>query len=400
MSLFNPIKKQYTRLSELLGSLPCCDLDDAASVMKVKNSKVSKSLGKMIEKGYFGTNRPYIDQDLSLFILDRRYHPFACMYASSARLKWDLNRARNVCIFTPQERSLVRSRTAQSFLAELVDSAFSGYGAGRMLRDRGSFYLSDFLDPDRSMPNSDASEVINLLAGECDSLLSFLRMNPELKPTPLQTHFVTNTDRQVLSFIECYPEGGLPSATQQRTARSLVDQFRSETLPRFEKLLEELAHADEASPEAEASPTAQLQDQASRLMALSCQMSTGSMRTSVSRIAGLLNEIAVQIEYAPARASAACIRSLRTVYLPMMQELLMKYLRYDRMLDPSSDVKEAMKSTESIFKNDLPKALRQLLKDLQSDSAIDLESQAEALRKKMQLDGLLDPLEKKPEDLG
>ena len=157
---------------------------------------------------------------------------------------------------------------------------------------------------------------------------------------------------------------------------------------------------DEASRTGEVTPTAELQEQASRLMALSCQMNAGSMRTSVSRIAGLLNEIAIQLEYAPARAGAACVRSLRTIYLPMMQELLTKYLRYDRIPDPGSDVKEAMKSTENIFKNDLPKALKQVLKDLQGDSAIELESQAEALKKKMELDGLLDPLEQKPGNEG
>ncbi len=400
MSLFNPIKKQYARLMELSGSLPCCDLDSAAVVMRIKKSKVSKNLGKMIDRGYFGENRPYIDPEMSMIVMDKRYHSFACIYSSACRLKWSLNRARNVCIFSPQERSRIRSRTAHSFLADMVDAAFSGYGAGRMLRDRGANYLQDFLDPDRVMPNAEASEVIGLLSDECDGLLSFLRMNPDIRPTPLQIHFVSNTDRRVLSFIKSYPDGGLPNVQQQRTAQEIIEQLRTDTLPRFRTLLEELARTDEASQTGEVTPTAELQEQASRLMALSCQMNAGSMRTSVSRIAGLLNEIAIQLEYAPARASAACVRSLRTVYLPMMQELLTKYLRYDRIPDPGSDVKEAMRSTESIFKNDLPKALKQVLKDLQSDSAIDLESQAEALKKKMELDGLLDPLERKTEDEG
>ena len=395
MSLFNPIKKQYARLMELSGSLPCCDLDSAAAVMRIKKSKVSTNLGKMIDRGMFGENRPYIDQEMSMIVMDKRFHSFACMYHSACRLKWDLNRARNVCIFTPQERSRIRSRTAHSFLADMVDAAFSGYGAGRMLRDRGANYLQDFLDPDRVMPTAEASDVIALLGDECDGLLSFLRMNPEINPTPLQIHFVTNTDRRVLPFIKSYPDGNLPNAQQQNTAQGIIEQLRNDSLPRFRTLLEELARTDDASQTGEVTPTAELQEQASRLMALSCQMNAGSMRTSVSRIAGLLNEIAIQLEYAPARAGAACVRSLRTVYLPMMQELLTKFLRYDRIPDPSSDVKEAMKSTESIFKNDLPKALKQVLKDLQSDSAIDLESQAEALKKKMELDGLLDPLEKK-----
>ena len=398
MSLFNPIKRQHRRLMELSGSLHCCDLDSAAAVMKVKKQKVPASLRKMIDKGLFGADIPYIDQEMSMIVHDRKYHAFACLYASTSRLKWDVNRARNICIFTPAERSQIRTRTAQSFLADMVESAFNGYGAGRMLRDRGSSYLKDLLKPEDSMPREDATNVMTLLGGSCDSLLSFLRMNPDLKPSPMHLHFISNTDRMVLSFISCYPQNALPGMPQQRAAQSIVEKLRDETLPQFEAMLRALASMDEASPAGEITPTAELQEQASRLMTISCQMNAGSMRTSVSRIAGLLNEIAVQIEYAPARAGAACVRSLRTIYLPMMQELLMKYLRYDRVLDPGEDVREAMKSTESIFKNDLPKALKQMLRDLQSDSAIDLESQAEALRKKMQLDGLLDPLDRKTEE--
>ncbi len=394
MSLFNPIKKQYTRLTELIGPLHCCDLESAAQVMRVRVDKVAGNLRKMTERGLFGADTPYIDGEMSMIVTDRRYHSFACFYSTAARLKWDLRRARNICIFTPEERSQIRSRTAQSFLADMVDSAFSGYGAGRMIRERGSAYLRDLISPDNAMPRADTASVIDSLSGLCDSLLAFLRMNPDLKPAPLQLHFISNTHRQILSFISCYPGNALPTVSQQRTAQGIIAKLRVDTLPRFEQLLQELANAGEASPAREMTPTAELQEQASRLMTVSCQMKPGSMRSSVSRIAGLLNEIAVQIEYAPARAGTACIRSLRSVYLPMMQELLMKYLRYDRMLDPGEDVTAAMKETESIFKSDLPKALKQMLRDLESDSAIDLESQAEALKKKMQLDGLLDPIGK------
>ena len=58
MSLFNPLKNQYARLMELSGSLPCCDLDSAAAVMRIKKSKVQKNLGKLIDRGMFGENHP------------------------------------------------------------------------------------------------------------------------------------------------------------------------------------------------------------------------------------------------------------------------------------------------------------------------------------------------------
>ena len=109
---------------ELSGSLHCCDLDSAAAVMKVKKHKVADSLRKLTDKGFFGTDCPYVDQEMSMVVHDRRYHAFACLYSTTARLKWDLNRARNICIFTPAERS--QTYKINITLREAITKTYSG----------------------------------------------------------------------------------------------------------------------------------------------------------------------------------------------------------------------------------------------------------------------------------
>ena len=53
----------------------------------------------------------------------------------------------------------------------------------------------------------------------------------------------------------------------------------------------------------------------------------------------------------------------------------------------------AMKTTEKLFEDEMPAALQRILDDLHQDSAIDLNSQASALRGKLKLDGLIDSVE-------
>ena len=73
--------------------------------------------------------------------------------------------------------------------------------------------------------------------------------------------------------------------------------------------------------------------------------------------------------------------------VPMTDELLSKYMQSLPLSSPSSQA--AVKATEDVFSGVLPQALQQILGQLETDNANDMRSQADALVKKMQLDGLL-----------
>ena len=77
----------------------------------------------------------------------------------------------------------------------------------------------------------------------------------------------------------------------------------------------------------------------------------------------------------------------------MMQELADKYTENEAADGTSPSVIAAMKTTEKLFEDEMPAALQRILDDLHQDSAIDLNSQANALRGKLKLDGLIDTVE-------
>ena len=388
MSFFNPIRSQFRRLTELMNGMHCAELSAAASAMRVREAQVQNSLDIMTKRGYFGSDRPYIDRGIPAVVQDKRYQRFAELYSSAARLHWDLGRMRNVCIFTPEEKSHVR---AQDFIREVVGSAFSeNGGAGSVIRQKGSSFLRDLMNPEQSMPDQSAQTCATTLIENCKCLLSWLQSHPEDPTDPDVLVFVRSLDRRVQTYINCYPSAGLPDANQRREAERILKVLQSDVVPAFNQLIDRLYRRGmDPEPAAPMTPADELREQARQLMTLSGQMTAKHMRASVSRLAGLLNEIADQLSLTPKESAASCLRSLNNIYLPMTQELLMKYMRYERSIDPGPDVVRAMRNTENVLDEDLPKALKQLLKDMRSDSAIDMEAQASALRTKMRIDGMI-----------
>ena len=102
-----------------------------------------------------------------------------------------------------------------------------------------------------------------------------------------------------------------------------------------------------------------------------------------------LGQIIAELAVHPGKSGRASIRSLQNTYLPMMQELADKYAENESTQASSPQVLAAMKTTEQLFEDELPAAMQRILDDLHQESAIDLVSQANALRGKLKLDGLI-----------
>ena len=124
-----------------------------------------------------------------------------------------------------------------------------------------------------------------------------------------------------------------------------------------------------------------------RLETLASQLETARITPSLRTIAEKLSKIRNVLQQSPEKARLGCVRSLRDCYLPMTDELLSKYMQSLPLSSPSSQA--AVKATEDVFSGVLPQALQQILGQLETDNANDMRSQADALVKKMQLDGLL-----------
>lgn len=121
---------------------------------------------------------------------------------------------------------------------------------------------------------------------------------------------------------------------------------------------------------------------------LSRQPVSDTVRNAMARVNAILDDILTQLHTVPKSREMAGARSLRVCYLPMLEELLEKYIHYEKRMQ-GTETTRAMLDTEKALSVDLPDALLQLLQDLRTEDAIDLEAQTVALRQKMHLDGLL-----------
>ena len=122
-------------------------------------------------------------------------------------------------------------------------------------------------------------------------------------------------------------------------------------------------------------------------MTLSEQVHSKKMAQSLQTLSALMQELRFRIENDAGKASPGSLRSLENVYLPMISELLGKYMQSAAMHTEQAAL--ARSRTEEIFADTLPQAFREILRDLEDGSANDMQAQADALIKKMKLDGLL-----------
>ena len=188
----------------------------------------------------------------------------------------------------------------------------------------------------------------------------------------------------------------MPTEAQLRTADKLSDRLEYEFVPQFQALLEDIYHP---KPRKEKPAEPQHEEQDPVLADL--EEKKRSFRTSLQKIKNqslvssgavldkLLGQVIAELAVHHGKSRRASIRSLQNTYLPMMQGLADKYAENEASDTSSPRVIAAMKTTEKLFEDELPAALQRILDDLHQDSAIDLVSQANALRGKLKLDGLI-----------
>ena len=177
------------------------------------------------------------------------------------------------------------------------------------------------------------------------------------------------------------------SHTMIQVERQLREEYRPELRRRVELLLK-LAGAGITAPE---------DDSLANEIAACCaslQKNREKMRSTVMREATdetitVLCEIRDHLNADSVLSCGTSLRSLRASYLPMVQTLTEKYVQYEARGMSGSDIRSAMEETENVMKNVVPSALRRLRDELNSGTAIDLETQATALKQKLEMDGLL-----------
>ncbi len=397
MSLFNPLSSQYRRLMEVLESQPAMPVSQASRLMRVPEAKVSANLLKMQRKGMFTQHTPVYSQALKMVVLDETYMPFAYICQEGDALLRDTRQA--MALLQPangqnaiqQRRSKARSQAFGSFVHDLLDVSNEPWNSG--FSNRARSLLRDLIDPSGIVQEQDnqarsAIGVLTSLENYLESFFSALFAHPnlvnqEMLPTLQATH------RDLNSYLSSLPAAQSGSRSWNAQADSALRLLRDDDLPRIAALVDTLhTRPDERKQKKQTPPILdELAQEIYRLETLSGQLPGAGITPSLRDIAQKLSQIRSLLVQSPEKVHLSCVRSLRECYLPMTDELLSKYMQSLSLSSPAAEA--AVKATESVFSGVLPQALSQILDQLATDSANDMRSQADALVKKMQLDGLL-----------
>lgn len=400
MGLFNSLKTQHERLMRSMDDQKTLPLASACAVMRLRRDKVDESLRRMQKKGMFGTDEPYVDDALGVVVRDKRYAPLAALLHAADELKSTVDDAlqnlRRVRRVTSQQLNTERARAVGNFVRDVVDSAMQKKDPAAVLRNRTGTLVRDLISPSVA-PETPAgaqsmAQTLSLLASTAAGIRDFALTHSDMHYDTELGAYVLSACRQVEAWNGCGIQTGSYSPETDPAVQAIEMKLGNEFVPGLMRRLDEL-HAAAASgrtaPQQYDDPLLQEVAQRCRdIRVLSRQPKSAEIRNAMARVNAILDDILAQLHAVPESRGQAGVRSLRVCYLPMLEELLEKYIRYEERAH-SGDTLRVMQDTENALSVDLPRALLKLLQDLRTDDAIDLEAQTVALRQKMQLDGLL-----------
>ena len=393
MSLFNPLSKQHKRLMEVFEGLPAMPVTQAAKLMRISHLAVPRNIEKMKKKGMVGQRQPFVHQGLKMLVLDESYMPFAYMCQEGDALLRDTRQAMSLLqdADSPTARqrkmSSARSKAFGSFMQDILGPSPDPSSRVRM-------FLRDLIDPstiiqDEVNQTHEALGVLTSLENYLESLFNALFAHPNLVSQHMLP-VLQATHRDLNSYLSSIPAARSGSRAWSAQADSNLRLIREDDLPRIAALIDEIHAGVEERKQPKKKENPLLNDLATeiyRLETLASQLQNSRITPSLRNIAEKLSKIRKVLLQSPEKTRLACVRSLKDCYLPMTDELLSKYMQSLSLSSPTSEA--AVKATEDVFSGVLPQALQQIIDQLETDNANDMRSQADALVKKMQLDGLL-----------
>ena len=394
MSILFPLRGQYEALQSAFRELPVIRRQDAARRLNVHPRRVAGCVEKMIRKGYYKEETPYYDQDIDAFISAPKYQTFAQVYIGAEDLKAELIRLQGLIRDRMNTRYSLAQRARPQVVGRFLEDLSGGLVNGslrKVIAKKGQKFVQSFLDPGSTFEEDPVEnalmEVLGLIENDCTTLLSLMPAQPLRNYTAFRTILVSAGHR-AKAVEQCLPEGTAAeriALSAVPSASLLARQLREESLAQFDDAIKDLMRPAKKPLTPTEDLISQLDVEARQLRTLSAQLPRTRMKESLVTIADKLDRIKAYLLSSSTEAPAALIRSLRSTYLPMMDQLLTQYMRtpYSRSADAT------FAATEDVFATTLPQAFDRILTDLGTSNAIDLQSSTEALVKKMQLDGLL-----------
>lgn len=393
MALFNPISGQFERLKRAMDERKTIALKDAAAAMNVKPEKVDHSLFVMTKRGLFGEDRPYVDEGIKMAVLDRRYAEYALIQYTLNRLISQLESTRK----KPNElRNSERMNAGKSkgekagaFFRNLAAGVLNGDGVGNSILNATDHYIND--EKRRSNPvfpdTQEMEETLSGMLSDACEMRDLMLMHPDDVYTKETAEWLNHVLFDIQNWDGCLESafaGNQKGSSMLRLEEKIIGEHRAELHNR-----KEAVKGEKKNPQ-ERSLTLDIYQCCSELQKKKTFLTNETMRGAVDSIVELLADIHSHLMVGRTQMGRGSVQSLRSCYLPMVQSLTEQYIRYEGLRVRDENTLRAMRETEQVMSNDVPGALRKLLEEIGAGNAIDMESQAEALKHKLQLDGLVD----------
>lgn len=393
MALFNPISGQYENLCRAMDERKTVGLKEAAEAMNLKPEKVDHSLLIMTKKKMFGPYKPYVDDEMHMVVLDKRYAGYAVVMHAVENLIVRLKEARKMPR-SLSERVISASGNGHSgsfggFFRDLADHYVSGDSGSESFRKAAKNIFRD--DKSSSMPRfldtQDAEETLTELEQYANELRGMLLAYPDKPYAQSLADWLNAVNNTVQTWEGCL-EAAVSKKEKGAAMLRAEEKLRRQFLPDFTRKLQELKEPS-GSDNIKSPAVKAIEGCVGDLKILRMKLQDLEMQLALDRINDILRQIRSSLDDETLPFNRSALTSLRNCYLPMVKQLAEQYLKYESIRVPGSSTVKAMNETRRVLGKDVPLALQRLLNDIHTGEAINMEAQATALKQKLQMDGLL-----------
>lgn len=390
MSIFHPIRSQFEGLVATMQEQLCIPLSQAAKAMGIKPNQVAQSLVKMDQKGFFADGDvPYVESSVELVVRDHRYAAFAVTYGNITQVHALLSRAE---LLVPEYQRW-QNRYKSSTNAQRVGKAVLNFAQGVLdgkkvadnLRNSTRFFYDS--EPETRQQGTDMGAVLKQLNVFAEQLNAYVCDHPgNVYPEELRTWLITlrRTLESWNTAVSALFSSEQAGAAAEIAAKRLSDKYMGD----FPQMLEIAKKRPVASSSLEEVQKA-LVNSMTYLNRVDDQITDMRVRAAIIRIRAQLNEINELYTVSDDNYSRSDARSLKNSYLPMLNSLVERYMTWQFARGSGSDPNYRPDETVGVLENDLPAALNHIRGELQKGETLQMESEASALRQKLEMDGLI-----------
>ncbi|MCQ2458277.1 MAG: hypothetical protein MJ142_06065 [Clostridia bacterium] len=390
MGLFHPLKEQYAGLQTAMRGRKFITFTQAAAAMGITAGGVPKAIRKMEDKGLLVTGILYRDEELELVVSEEKYAEYAaCMYLTDRIQHRIISARKHTEEYTARVNRSIAAEKAKDVgraLSNIAQGFLEGKKFSTVLRKSGDI-LARKVDGDEN-GQCDIADILNRLYEYTAKLQDNIEARPDNDYEPALQAFLTALDDALTEwnrYIGKISEYDDAWNTVRKAARGLEEYF----VPKYPEILDlSLKTAAANNPD---DISEGLRECILYLAGAERQIADARVKASVGRIRGNLEELLSMAGGTGNTMNYTDERALKNTLMPMLKSLLEKYIRYEKNALAKGLSAEAYNPDEllHLLEDEMPRALEKIRSGLRQNAAWEMEDEVSALRKKLEMDGLI-----------